>query len=209
MGKEKTRAKASSSKAHKRKESLVVDSETQEQDESLLAGCKSYLSSIFVHWKPCFPTSEPQPAGPTDKLDPGCLAGDVAHLLTRWSLRCLVEDSYDESRTKEFLRWVESAVMKHRETAAAASIDPVLKADFLRLHHLTFEAGCHSSISARAESLQLFANIMMQLLESQEHLPELHQAVVSACLPDGVHEESGRGKNLPPSSQSIDECLCA
>lgn len=150
-----------------------------------------------------FPLSEPQPAQPRDKLHPGRLASDTAHLLTKWSLRCLVEDSYDENRTKEFLHWVEKAVIKHREIVDVVLPDAGLKADLLRLHHQAFEAQCHSCISEREETFQLFNNIMMHFLESQGQLPELHQAVVSACLPEATCDQSRRGKSLSPYSQTV------
>ncbi|XP_035536073.1 nucleolar pre-ribosomal-associated protein 1 [Morone saxatilis] len=194
MGKDKTRGKGSFSKA--RKENLAEDAETKKQEESLLTECKSYLSSIFVHWEPVCPLSEPQLAQARDKLDPSRLASDTAHLLTKWSLRCLAEDSYDENGTKEFLHWVEKAVIKHREIAVVVLLDPGLKADLLRLHHQAFEAQCHSNISGRVETFQLFTNIMIQLLETQGHLPELHQAVVSACLPEATHDQSRREAGL-------------
>ncbi|TKS80797.1 Nucleolar pre-ribosomal-associated protein 1 URB1 ribosome biogenesis 1 -like protein [Collichthys lucidus] len=152
-GKDKTRGKGSAFKARTRKENLADDAETEKQEESLLTECKSYLSSIFVHWEPVFPLSEPQPAQPGDKLHPGRLASDTAHLLTKWSLRCLVEDAYDENRTKEFLHWVEKAVIKHREIVDVVLPDAGLKADLLRLHHQVFEAQCHSCISEREETL--------------------------------------------------------
>lgn len=204
MGKDKARGKGSFSKARPQKENLPEDVETDKQEESLLTECKSYLSSIFVHWEPVFPLSEPQPAQPRDKLDPSQLGGDAAHLLIKWSLRCLVEDSYDENRTKEFLHWVEKAVIKHGEVVDVVLLDPGLKADFLRLYHQAFETQCDSSISARVETFQLFTNIMIRLLETQDHLPELHQAVVSACLPEATHDDqSRRGKSLPLYSQTL------
>uniref|UniRef100_A0A8D0DA07 URB1 ribosome biogenesis homolog n=1 Tax=Sander lucioperca TaxID=283035 RepID=A0A8D0DA07_SANLU len=184
------------SEKHKVKElleKLAEEAETEKEEESLLTECTFYLSSIFVHWEPVLPLSEPQPAQ---------LASDAAHLLTKWSLRCLVEDLYDENRTKEFLHWVEKAVMTHGEIANAVLLDPGMKADILRLYHQAFEAQCHSSISVRVEVLQLFTNIMIRFLESQGHLPELHQAVVSACLPEATRDPSIRGKSLPPYSQT-------
>uniref|UniRef100_A0A8C9ZSW6 URB1 ribosome biogenesis homolog n=1 Tax=Sander lucioperca TaxID=283035 RepID=A0A8C9ZSW6_SANLU len=193
MGKDKARGKGSFSQARPRKEKLAEEAETEKEEESLLTECTFYLSSIFVHWEPVLPLSEPQPAQ---------LASDAAHLLTKWSLRCLVEDLYDENRTKEFLHWVEKAVMTHGEIANAVLLDPGMKADILRLYHQAFEAQCHSSISVRVEVLQLFTNIMIRFLESQGHLPELHQAVVSACLPEATRDPSIRGKSLPPYSQT-------
>ncbi|XP_041796305.1 nucleolar pre-ribosomal-associated protein 1 isoform X2 [Chelmon rostratus] len=190
MGKDKTRGKSSFSKARPPKDNLAEDAETEEQEESLLRECKSYLSSIFVHWEPVLPRSEPQQA--SDKQASIRLAGDTAHLLTKWSLRCLVEDSYDEKRTKEFVSWVEKAVIKHRGIVDVVLLDPGLKADLLRLHHQAFEAQCHSSISARVETIQLFTNIMICLLETQGHLPDVHQTVVSACLSEATRDQSRR-----------------
>uniref|UniRef100_A0A3B4ZN57 URB1 ribosome biogenesis homolog n=1 Tax=Stegastes partitus TaxID=144197 RepID=A0A3B4ZN57_9TELE len=170
------------------------DAESEKQEESLLTECKFYLSSVFIHWEPVLHLTEPQPSQPRDKLDPSRLASDTAHLLTKWSLRWLVEDSYDENRAKEFLHWFENAVIKHRETVDAVLLDLGLKADLLRFYHQAFEAQCHSRISGRAETFQLFTNIMIRLLETQGHLPELHQAVVSACMPGATHDQSRLGK---------------
>lgn len=203
MGRDKARGKGSLSQARTRKENLAEDAETEKQEESLLTECKFYLSSIFTHWEPVFPLSEPQPAQPRDKLDPSQLAGDTAHLLAKWSLRCLVEDSYDEGRTKEFLRWVEKAVIKHGEIMNAVLLDPGMKADLLRLYHQAFEAQCDSSVSARVETFQLFTNIMMRLLETQGHLPELHQEVVSACRTEDTQDQSRHGKSPTPHSQTL------
>ncbi|XP_032363230.1 nucleolar pre-ribosomal-associated protein 1 [Etheostoma spectabile] len=196
MGKDKARGKGSFSQARPRKENLAEEAETEKEEETLLTECTFYLSSIFVHWEPVLPRSEPQPAQPRDKLDPSQLASDAAHLLTKWSLRCLVEDLYDENRTKEFLHWVEKAVVKHVEIVNTVLLDPGMKADLLRLYHQAFEAQCHSSISVRVEVLQLFTNIMIRFLESQGHLPELHQAVVSACLPEATRDPSIREAGL-------------
>ncbi|XP_071061256.1 nucleolar pre-ribosomal-associated protein 1-like [Pseudochaenichthys georgianus] len=166
------------------------------KEERLLTECTSYLSSIFVHWEPAFPLPEPQPAQPRQKVDPSQLASDTAHLLTKWSLRCLVEDSYDETRTKEFLHWIEKAVIKQGEGMQFVLLDVGMKADVLRLYHQAFEAQCSSSLSGKVDVLQLFSNIMICLLESQGNLPELHQAVVSACLPEATHDESRREAGL-------------
>ncbi|XP_042342998.1 nucleolar pre-ribosomal-associated protein 1 [Plectropomus leopardus] len=205
MGKDKARGKGSFSQGRTRKENLADDAETGKQEEGLLTECKFYLSSIFVHWEPVLPLSEPQPAQPRDKPDPSWLAVDTAHLLTKWSLRCLLEDAHDESRTKEFLDWVEKAVIEHGEIVNVALLSPGMKADILRLYHQAFEAQCHSSVSARMEVLQLFTNIMICLLETQGHLPELHQTVVSACLPEATHDQSRREAGLFLLSSYIHE----
>ncbi|XP_029027923.2 nucleolar pre-ribosomal-associated protein 1 [Betta splendens] len=188
MGKNKARGKSSFSQAHKRKDNLAEDVEAEKQEESLLTECKFYLCSIFVHWEPVFPPSDPQSAQPRGKLDPSLLACDTVHLLTKWSLRCLVEVSYDENRTKEFLCWLEKSVIKHREIINALLLDPGVKADLLRLHHQFIQSRYHCGISAGMETFQRFNNIMICLLETEGHLPELHQTVVSACLPEATHE---------------------
>ncbi|CAJ1065109.1 nucleolar pre-ribosomal-associated protein 1 [Xyrichtys novacula] len=193
IGKEKTRGKSSVSKTRAQQENLAEDTETKKQEESLLTECKSYLSGIFVHWEPELPLPEPQPAQPRDRPGPSGLAVDTAHLLTKWSLRCLVEDSYEENRTKEFLNWVEKAVVKHKEIVDVILMDPGLKADLLRVYHQT---QCHSSSSVRGETIQMFTNIMMHFLESQGHLPELHQAVVSACLTEASQDQCQREAGL-------------
>ncbi|XP_019943993.2 nucleolar pre-ribosomal-associated protein 1 isoform X2 [Paralichthys olivaceus] len=190
MGRDKTRGKGSFSQGRTQKETLAEDAETENPGEGPLTACRLSLSSILLHWEPVFPPSEPQQVQPGDKLDPSQLASDAAHLLTKWSLRCLVEASYDENRTKSFLRWVETAVIKHREILDVMLLDPGLKADLLRLYHRAFEAHCDSSILARVETFQRFTNIMIRLLEAQGQLPDLHQAVVSACLPEAAHDSS-------------------
>ncbi|XP_030601182.1 nucleolar pre-ribosomal-associated protein 1 [Archocentrus centrarchus] len=189
-GKDKARVKSSASHTYIRKEKPAEDTETETEDECLLAECKPHLTGIFVHCEPVFQLSEPQPALPADMLDPSSLAGDTAHLLTKWSLRCLVEDSYDENRAKGFLQWLEKAVIKHRKIVDLVLLDLGLKADLLRLYHQTFEAQCHSSISARAETFQLFTKIMICLLEIRGNLPELHRAIVSACIPEATHHQT-------------------
>ncbi|XP_037325699.2 nucleolar pre-ribosomal-associated protein 1 [Pungitius pungitius] len=199
--KDKARGKGSFSQIHTRREILAEDADTEKQEESLLTECKFYLGSILVHWEPAFPLSEPQPA----KLDPSQLAGDAAHLLTKWCLRCLVEDSYDGKRTHEFLHWVQKAVIEHGEMVAAVLLDSDMKADFLRLYSQAFEAPCPFSLSARAETLQLFTTIMIRLLEAQGQLPEQHQAVVSACLPEDTHDPSRREAGLFLFSSYIHE----
>uniref|UniRef100_A0AAQ5XV76 URB1 ribosome biogenesis homolog n=1 Tax=Amphiprion ocellaris TaxID=80972 RepID=A0AAQ5XV76_AMPOC len=169
------------SEKHKVKELM---SEYLQQTLSWCEACTIVMvfsvSLIFVHWEPVVHLTEPQSAQPKHKLDPSRLASDTVHLLTKWSLKWLVEDSYDENRAKEFLHWLEKAVLQHKETVDVVLLDRGLKADLLRFYHQAFEARRHSSISSRAETFQLFTNIMMCLLETQGHLPELHQAVVSA-----------------------------
>lgn len=151
--------------------------------------CKTYLCSIFFHWEPLIPVSEPQLVNSQHRLGPSSLASDAAHLLTKWCLRCLVEESYDENRTKEFLFWAKKSVLEHKEIMNVVLDDSSWRADLLRLHHRY----CHSSIPSRVETLQIFTDIMMCLLEAKGNLPAHHQAVTSACL-----SKSRYGESLPP-----------
>lgn len=194
-GKDKARGKGSFSQARTRKEDLAEDTETEKQEESLLTECKCSLSSIFVHWEPAFPLADPPPAPPGDKVDPSLLAVDTAHLLAKWSLRCLVEASYDGNRTRSFVLWVDNVMMKHRAIVDLLLQDPGVKADLLRLYHQACETQCHSP-SANMETFQLFTNVMIHSLESQGRLPERHQAVVSACLTGVPHDQSRCGETL-------------
>uniref|UniRef100_A0A672FX14 URB1 ribosome biogenesis homolog n=1 Tax=Salarias fasciatus TaxID=181472 RepID=A0A672FX14_SALFA len=152
-----------------------------------LADCKLLLGGIFAHWEPVILLSEQR-----DQLVPSQLACDTAHLLTKWSLRCLVEQTYDESRAKEFLHWVQKSVLKHGEILDAVWLDPGWKADLLRLYHRVLQAQSPSSISAGAETLQIFTDIMICFLETRGGLPELHRVVVSAA-----QQQSTRGKSDP------------
>uniref|UniRef100_A0A1A7XHS4 URB1 ribosome biogenesis 1 homolog n=3 Tax=Iconisemion striatum TaxID=60296 RepID=A0A1A7XHS4_9TELE len=180
VGKYKVRGKGFVSQIGTRMVNPPENTETLEQEENLLAGCKLHLSGIFVHWEPVFHPSEPQSAQPRDELDPAQLANDTAHLLTKWSLRWLAEAPYDENRTKELLLWLEKVMVKPRRILKVVMQDLGLKADLLQLFHHSVEAQRLSSV----ETLQLFTNIMILLLETQGNLPEFHQGLISACLPE-------------------------
>lgn len=185
VGKDKSQAKARLSKA----QSQGQDSDTEKQEMHYLMECKTYLCSIFVHWEPLIPVSEPQLVNSQHSS----LASDAAHLLSKWCLRCLVEESYDENRTKEFLFWAKKTILEHKEIMNVVLDDSGWRADLLRLHHCT-EVYCHSSIPSRVETFQIFTDIMMCLLEAKGNLPLLHQAVKSACL-----SKSRYGESLPSS----------
>lgn len=182
------RGKSHVSQGSRRDENPPEDSKTPEG--SLLTDCKVHLSRIFVHWEPVFPLSDPS----GDQLDASELAGDTALLLTKWSLRGLLENPSDERTTREFLHWFEKTVMKHEKIKNTVMLDSDLKADLLQLFHLTVEARCHSSFETRVELLQLFTNIMVGLLEMQGQPSDLHQSVLSACLTQ--QDQSRCGKKL-------------
>ncbi|KAM3874727.1 nucleolar pre-ribosomal-associated protein 1-like [Diretmus argenteus] len=192
-GREKGRGKGAFFQARTPKGDPAEDAETEKEEQTLLTECKPHLSYIFVHWEP---VSSP-PAQPGDKPDPGLLARDTAHLLTKWSLRCLVEGSYDATRTRDFLQWLHEAVMKHQEVVDVVLLDPGLKADLLRLYHRAFEAQYESRGSARVEICQMFTTVMLHLLQTQGRpADDLHRAVLRACLSDGAHDQSRREAGL-------------
>ncbi|XP_034022476.1 nucleolar pre-ribosomal-associated protein 1 [Thalassophryne amazonica] len=194
--KQKAHGKGFLSQAHAQKQNLAEDTGMEKREETLLADCKFYLSSIFVHWEPVIPLTVPRTAEQSDTEVPSHLVRDTAHLLTWWCLRCLVEKPYDENGTKVFLHWFEKAVIKHWGIVDVVLLDGGLKADLLRLYHRVFEDQCHSTLSAQVETIQLFTDIMLNLLETRGLLPELHQTVVSACLKDVTMDQSRREAGL-------------
>ncbi|KAM4627721.1 nucleolar pre-ribosomal-associated protein 1 [Polymixia lowei] len=206
----KARGKGSSSHARAQQtEDPAEDAETEKQEQTLLTDCKPYLRDIFVHWESACPrntTQSKQPVQPSDNKDPTGLDNDTAYLLTKWSLRSLVEGSYNENRTVEFLRWFREVVEPHKGMVDVLLLDPGLKADLLRLYHQAFEAQLLPRNSSTAESLQLFTTVMIRLLEPQGHgQDDLHQAVLSACLSDASHDQPRREAGLALLSLYIHE----
>lgn len=199
LGKDKIQAKSHLSKARSPRQNLAEDSEIEKQESSPLMECKSYLRSIFVHWEPLIPISEPQLVNSLQGLAPSPLVSDAAQLLSKWCLRCLVEESYDENRTKEFLFWAKKIVLEDKEIMNALLDDSGWRADLLRLHHHT-DVYCHSSVPSRVETLQIFTDVMICLLEAKVNLPVLHHAVMSACLSNSKQDQSRYGESLPPNS---------
>ncbi|XP_056139099.1 nucleolar pre-ribosomal-associated protein 1 [Lampris incognitus] len=198
-GRVKGRGKGSS-QARTLKEDPADDAEIKKQERTLLTECKPNLCSIFLHWECVHPLTVPQSSQttqPSDKQDPNQLANDTAHLLTKWSLRFLVEGMYDENRTKDFLQWFNKIVIPHKEIVEVLLLDPALKADLHKLYYRAFEAQNQACLSSRIETLELFTTIMIYLLEFQGHLPEdLHQVVLSACLSDDVHDQCRKEAGL-------------
>lgn len=195
-GKDKVRGKGS--QGHSRIEELGDDAELEKQEQTVLTECRPYLCNIFTHWRPACAPAVPQssqPTQPSDNRGPSGLDIDTAHLLTKWSLRSLVEGSYDDNRTTDFLQWFHKVVIPHKETVEVVLPDPGLKADLLRLYHQAFQS--QSQRSSRLETLHLFTTIMVHLLESQGHpQDDLHQAVRTACLLETAHDQSRKGKRL-------------
>ncbi|XP_061538388.1 nucleolar pre-ribosomal-associated protein 1 [Phycodurus eques] len=173
---DKTRCKGSRARTYQ--ENLSEDAETEGRQQRLLTECKLSLGSILAHWRPVFALSEPHCTE-----GPSLPAVETAHLLTKWSLGCLVEDSYDEERSKGFLRWLEESVMEHGEIVDALLRDAKVKADLLRLYHRVCQ-------TPTGETFRLFTDLMRRLLERRGQLPEMHRAVVSACQPEDTRDEA-------------------
>uniref|UniRef100_A0A8C8CC37 URB1 ribosome biogenesis homolog n=1 Tax=Oncorhynchus tshawytscha TaxID=74940 RepID=A0A8C8CC37_ONCTS len=165
--------------------------ERREEEKTLLEKCIPHLRNIFTHWEPVslacppsYPTSPPPSPDPhTPTSTP--LANTTAHLLTRWFLNSLVEgaSTYEDKRTVHFLRWFQKTVLSHRFIVDLVLADPAVRVDLLRLYHQACEPQAQTQISSRVEHVQLFTNIMIQLLESRGCTEsDLHRAVLTACL---------------------------
>lgn len=98
------------------------------------------------------------------------------------------------------MQWLDKAVVKHKDIVEVVMRDPGLRADLLRLYHQAAEAQCPATHSARVETLQLFTNIMIKLLETQGQTPHDLGQVLCACQSDATHDQSRSGKRIPPYS---------
>uniref|UniRef100_A0A8C8C718 Nucleolar pre-ribosomal-associated protein 1 n=1 Tax=Oncorhynchus tshawytscha TaxID=74940 RepID=A0A8C8C718_ONCTS len=195
-GREKGRGRSSSVQAQARSHSRPKEQEEEgeverrEEEKTLLEKCIPHLRNIFTHWEPVslacppsYPTSPPPSPDPhTPTSTP--LANTTAHLLTRWFLNSLVEgaSTYEDKRTVHFLRWFQKTVLSHRFIVDLVLADPAVRVDLLRLYHQACEPQAQTQISSRVEHVQLFTNIMIQLLESRGCTEsDLHRAVLTAC----------------------------
>ncbi|RVE65079.1 hypothetical protein OJAV_G00132260 [Oryzias javanicus] len=197
LGKDKVRGKSYASRAHGEK--TAEDNEADKQ-ESLLQECKPSLCRIFTHWEPELHSSE---VLSKDQVEASLLACETAHLLTRWSLRWLLEDAYDENKAEEFLLWFEKAVQRHGKVVKAVMSDPGLKADLLCLYHRSFETD--SSSTARTGTLKRFTHIMISMLEADGQLSDFHRKVTTACIQVPSHDESRQEAGLFLLSMFIHE----
>uniref|UniRef100_A0A673W7V6 URB1 ribosome biogenesis homolog n=1 Tax=Salmo trutta TaxID=8032 RepID=A0A673W7V6_SALTR len=126
--------------------------------------CTPHLRNIFTHWVPVsLACPSPDPHTPTSTP----LANTTAHLLTRWFLNSLVEgaSTYEDKRTVHFLRWFQKTVLPHRVIVDMVLADPAVRLDLLCIYHQACEP--QAQISSRVEHIQLFTNIMTQLLEAR------------------------------------------
>uniref|UniRef100_A0A8K9WXR5 URB1 ribosome biogenesis homolog n=1 Tax=Oncorhynchus mykiss TaxID=8022 RepID=A0A8K9WXR5_ONCMY len=193
-GREKGRGRSSSvqaqaqARSHSRPKEQEEEGEVErrEEEKTLLDKCIPHLRNIFTHWEPvslvCPPSS---PASPPPSPDPHTptstpLANTTARLLTRWFLNSLVEgaSTYEDKRTVHFLRWFQKTVLSHRFIVDLVLADPAVRVDLLRLYH----QACEAQAQTQVEHVQLFTNIMIQLLESRGCTEsDLHRAVLTAC----------------------------
>uniref|UniRef100_A0A673WIU3 URB1 ribosome biogenesis homolog n=1 Tax=Salmo trutta TaxID=8032 RepID=A0A673WIU3_SALTR len=184
-GREKGRGRSSSVQAQARSNSRPKEQgeegevERQEEEKTLLEKCTPHLRNIFTHWVPVsLACPSPDPHTPTSTP----LANTTAHLLTRWFLNSLVEgaSTYEDKRTVHFLRWFQKTVLPHRVIVDMVLADPAVRLDLLCIYHQACEP--QAQISSRVEHIQLFTNIMTQLLEARGCADsDLHRAVLTAC----------------------------
>ncbi|CAL8351648.1 unnamed protein product [Lota lota] len=206
LGRAKTRGRPHVSQNRKQIEDPEEDTDRQRREQTLLTACKADLRMVFTHWETPAPTHTPNtPSCDSEEarvVDSG-LAGDTALLLTRWSLRSLLEHPFQHPPTLEFLRWFHRVAPLHPDTVDKILGDAGAKEDLLRLYHQAVEVHApsspsSSSTSSRTETLELFTSVMLRLLEAQGSHPvgELHARVVSACLSDPSTPQSRREAGL-------------
>lgn len=188
-GREKGRGRSSSVQAQARSNSRPNEQgeegevERREEEKTLLEKCTPHLRNIFTHWVPVsLGCPSPDPHTPTSTP----LANTTAHLLTRWFLNSLVEgaSTYEDKRTVHFLRWFQKTVLPHRVIVDMVLADPAVRLDLLCLYHQACEPQTQpqAQISSMVEHVQLFTNIMTQLLEARGCADsDLHRAVLTAC----------------------------
>ncbi|KAJ0063556.1 hypothetical protein NL108_003874, partial [Boleophthalmus pectinirostris] len=188
--KDKTRVKAFGSQSRPKKDLPTCETIPEKtEDHPLPTQTPLPLCTVLCHWTPVFSLPQGQITQPADKMEPSALTTDTALLLTKWLLGSLLESSNTQKITKDFLHWLETAVVGHTQIVDGLMLDTQSKADLLRLYHQVFES---QSSNAEIGVLKLFTKIMKCLLESQGQLPAMHQAVVSSCLPE---EETQRSRD--------------
>ncbi|CAL8363906.1 unnamed protein product [Merluccius merluccius] len=206
-GKAKTRARPHVSQSRKQTEDPEEDCDRERRDQTLLTDCKADLRMVFTHWEtpgPAHSHAPPTATGDGEEARGGDsgLAGDTALLLTRWSLRSLLEQPYQHPPTLDFLRWFHRVSTLYPDAGDKVLGDAGAKGDLLRLYHRAVAvqgpSPPPSSSSSRTETVELFTRVMLRLLEAQGPSPvgELHSAVVSACLLDRSAPQSRREAGL-------------
>ncbi|XP_056613383.1 nucleolar pre-ribosomal-associated protein 1 [Triplophysa dalaica] len=166
------------------------DTEAGQSDnlvQTYLEDCKPLLRDIIIHWEP--KVQEPS----CDKPDASDLDDAATCLVVKWALKTLTESPYEDSSTSAVLKWVQRIVLPRTDIIDALS-DESTRKDFLKLYHQTCE---HTAQEQRftVETLQLFSAIMIQMLEANcGSVSDLHQMVISTCLPSEVDDDANTGK---------------
>ncbi|XP_048837200.1 nucleolar pre-ribosomal-associated protein 1 [Brienomyrus brachyistius] len=193
IAKERGRSKGHLQRGRPRVEQTAEEEEGEgagvEQERAALSDCDPLLRDIFVHVS----VLPPEDGDPNAAV----LAADVARLLLRWMLRSLVAGSADPDAISRFLCWVQASVLQCESSVAAALAEEAVKWDFLRLYHRACEPPPTSQDPARLETLGLFTDVMVRLLQVRG-VPEgdLHRTVLSACLSTDEDDASRREAGL-------------
>ncbi|KAA0701697.1 Nucleolar pre-ribosomal-associated protein 1 [Triplophysa tibetana] len=173
------------------KQDDTEDGQSDNLVQTLLEDCKPLLRDILIHWEP--KVQEPSCAiserFTTNKPDASDLDDAVACLVVKWTLKTLTESPYVDSNTLAVLKWVQRIVLPRADILDALS-DESTRKDFLKLYHQTCE---HTAQEQRfkAETLQLFSAIMIQMLEANcGSVSDIHQTVISTCLPSDVDDDA-------------------
>lgn len=153
------------------------DGQSDKLEQNLLDDCKLLLRNIIIHWEP----KEQELSCAKSDLDDA-----AACLIFKWALKTLAESPYEDSNTLAVLKWVQRIVLPRANVVHALS-DQSTRKDFLKLYHQTCE---HT-----ADTLQLFSAIMIQILEANcASLSDVHQTVMSTCLPSNSDDDAKKGE---------------
>ncbi|XP_026881720.2 nucleolar pre-ribosomal-associated protein 1 isoform X3 [Electrophorus electricus] len=195
--------------------------EDKEKHEQCLVECKPLLTSVLTHWEPwpLLPNSpglKPKPSALTPPNSPDLHSGDMpdctnlinatAHILLKWVLKALSEQSYDNS-TYETLKWFQQVIVPHKVIAKSLLNDEDMRSDLLALYHQTCEYRMQKHCNSKLETLQLFTTIMVHLLEEEGTSNVLHTTVLKACLHPTNDEGAKKEARLKLLSLYIHELL--
>lgn len=173
------------------KQEDTEDGQSDKLEQTLLEDCKPLLRNIIIHWEPkeqelsCAKSEHLN----TNKPDASDLDDATACLILKWALKTLTESPYEDSNTLAVLNWVQRIILPRADVVDALS-DETTRKDFLKLYHQTCE---HTALEQRftADTLQLFSAIMIQMLEANcASVSDVHQTVISTCLPSNIEDDA-------------------
>ncbi|XP_076837432.1 nucleolar pre-ribosomal-associated protein 1 isoform X2 [Brachyhypopomus gauderio] len=151
--------------------------EDEDSRAKSLLECKSLLTSVLTHWEPLLPNCPDLHDGKSSTL-----INATAHILLTWVLKTLSDQSYDDDRTFETLKWFQRVIVPHKEIAQSLLHDEALRRDLLVLYHQTCGYRVQKKCSSNLDTLQLFTTIMVHLLEEEGTSNVFHTSVLKACL---------------------------